>query len=68
MHAVGKEQRQDQNNATEIKSPVSKALIVGAVDRRVDDLVPVDGAFNATVLKNTNRIDSRSNKRKMFLL
>ena len=61
MHAGGKEQRQDQNNATEIKSPVSKALIVGAVDRRVDDLVSVDGALNATVLKSTNRIDSRSN-------
>ena len=61
MHAGGKEQRQDQNNATEIKSPVSKALIVGAVDRRVDDLVSVDGALNPTVLKNTNRIDTRSN-------
>ena len=56
MHAVGKEQRQDQNNATEIKSPVGKALIVGAVDRRVNNLVSVDGALNTTVLKNTNRI------------
>ena len=47
----------DLDNTTEIKSPVSKALIVGAVDRRVDDLVPVDGALNPTVLKNTNRIE-----------
>ena len=41
-------------NTTKFKSPVSKALIVGAVDRRVDDLVSVDGALNSTVLKSTN--------------
>ena len=46
-----------KKDATKIKSPVSKALIVGAVDRRVDDLVSVDGALNSTVLKNTNRIE-----------
>ena len=47
--------RKVQNkDATIVKSPVSKALIVGAVDRRVDDLVSVDGALNSTVLKNTN--------------
>ena len=57
MHAGGKEQRHAQsNNTTKFKSPVSKALIVGAVDRRVDNLVSVDGALNSTVLKNTNRI------------
>ena len=62
MHAGDKEQRHAQsNNTTKTKSPVSKALIVGAVDRRVDDLVSVDGALNSTVLKSTNRIDSRSN-------
>ena len=44
-------------DATKIKTPVGKALIVGAVDRRVDDLVSVDGALNSTVLKNTNKID-----------
>ena len=52
MHAVGKEQRQDQNNATEIKSPVGKALIVGAVDRRLNNLVSVDGTLNSTVLRD----------------
>ena len=62
MHAGGTVYRKVQNkDATKIKTPVSKALIVGAVDRRVDNLVSVDGALNATVLKKTNRIDSRSN-------
>ena len=56
MHTVGKQQRKNLNSATEIKSPVSKALIVGAADCRVDDLVSMDGALNSTVLKNTNRI------------
>lgn len=32
-------------------SPVSKTLIVGAVDGRVDDLVPVDRALDSTVLQ-----------------